>query len=59
MLYTTSSAMAKPPLEAWLNEHCPLNFWENAEQVFDQAIQFVTNMASTNAASGTTAPCHF
>jgi hypothetical protein len=47
---------AKPTLQAWLTEHCPPNFWENSEQVFDQAIQFATNLASTTNARGNNMP---
>jgi hypothetical protein len=33
---------AKPPLQEWLREKCPINFWKNSQEVFDKAIQYGT-----------------
>jgi hypothetical protein len=34
---------AKPPLQKWLREHCPVNYWTSSAQVYEKAIQFGTN----------------
>jgi hypothetical protein len=36
-------ARAKPPLQEWPREHCPVNYWTSSAQVYEKVIQFGTN----------------